>query len=293
MIRVFKNLIGWYKKSLLSQLVSSFSGAVGFFLVISIIIVAIFAPQISPYSPTETDVMNQLTAPSLNHLMGTDELGRDIFSRIIFGARIALLVSLPAIAIGLGVAMFLGSLAGLSPGYLDNILVFLFDVVRSIPALIFAITILTLAGGTSIMVLVLVIGITRFPGYSRLIRASAERVGTSEYVLAARSAGASTPRLLRYHVIPNAVGPAFIQAAMDIPVVIMYEAALSFLGLGVPPPIPSWGTILRTGYSYIRICPWLVLFGGLALVWATLGFTLLGEAIRDVMDPKLRESPKI
>ncbi len=139
------------------------------------------------------------------------------------------------------------------------------------------------------MTLIIVIGITTFPGYARLIRAETLRVKEEEYILAAKALGCSKHLIMFRHILPNAIGPLFIQAAMDIPVVITYEAALSFLGLGVPPPAPSWGAILRTGYLYIRISPWLVIFGGIVLVLATLGFTLFGEALRDTLDPKLRK----
>lgn len=220
--------------------------------------------------------------------MGTDNLGRDTLSRLIFGARIALIVSLSSVSFGVVLALVFGLMAGYSSQTVGNLFVILFDTIRSFPALIFAITIMALIG-PSIVTLIIVIGITTFPGYARLIRAETLRVKEEEYILAAKALGCSKHLIMFRHILPNAIGPLFIQAAMDIPVVITYEAALSFLGLGVPPPAPSWGAILRTGYLYIRISPWLVIFGGIVLVLATLGFTLFGEALRDTLDPKLRK----
>lgn len=289
----FSSLRKIYAQSFLAGVFSEFSGIIGSMLIVSMIILAIFAPQIAPYSPTDLSVRNQLKPPSLSHLMGTDEYGRDLFSRVIFGSRIAFIVSLPSVGLGLLIGIILGTLAGFSSGYIDNIIIFIFDVIRSFPALLFAITVLTLLGGTNLLAFVIVIATTRFPGYGRLIRAQANKVSGNEYVEAAQATGASTARILVHHIIPNGIGPAFVQAAMDIPVVIMYEAALSFLGLGLPPPTPSWGTILRGGYSYIRIAPWIVIFGSLMLVAASLGFTLFGEVLRDVLDPKLRETSKL
>lgn len=289
----FYSLRSVYQESLLAKILSEFPGILGTFLIISMSLLAIFAPQIAPYSPTNLSAGNRLEAPSISHLMGTDSYGRDLLSRVIFGSRIAFIVSIPAVGIGLLMAVLLGALAGFSSGYLDNIVIFIFDVIKSFPALLFAITVLTLLGGVNLGIFVIVIAITRFPGYGRLIRAQASRIKESEYVQAAQASGASTTRILVKHIVPNGIGPAFVQAAMDIPVVIMYEAALSFLGLGLPPPTASWGAILKGGYSYIRVAPWIVVFGSLTLVAATLGFTLLGEVLRDVLDPKLRGTSQL
>lgn len=282
-----------YHSSLFPKLLGEFSGQVGLVLVLIIFIIGIFSAQIAPQRPTQTNILNKLSAPTPNHIMGTDHLGRDLFSRLVFGTRIALLVSFPAISVGILIAIVLGTAAGYSKGKLDNFIVILFDTVRSFPALLFAIAILALIGGASLPVLILVIGITRFPAYGRLIRAQAGRVKENEYVMAAEAAGSKTWRIMIKHILPNVIGTVFIQAAMDIPVVITFEAGLSFLGLGVPPPTPSWGMILRTGYNYIITAPWMVVFSSLFLSAATLGFTLLGEALRDVFDPKLRQGSRL
>jgi len=261
-------------------------GLLGFLLILSLILVAIFAPLIAPYSPSDIDIANRLATPSNNHFFGTDNLGRDVFSRLVYGSRIALTVPILTISFGIVLAIVLGLIAGYSSERVGNIFLILFDIIKSFPALLFAMTIIALTG-SNLFVLIIIIGITRFPAYARLIRAQTLRVKGKEYVIAAKAIGASIFKIMFKHILPNVIGPIFIQAAMDIPVVITFVAALSFLGLGVPPPTPSWGTIIKTGYSYIRIAPWMVIFGGLVLIWATLGFTLFGEALRDNLDPRL------
>lgn len=278
-----------YRKSLLRRLLSEYSGITGLALVTIVVILAIFSPQIAPYDPTGIDIPSKLESPSAKHPMGTDHLGRDLLSRLIFGARIALIVSIPAILFGMVFASILGTICGYSRGFLGSVILVAFDTVRSFPTILFAIAILAMSGGSSITTLIVVLGITRIPTFGRVVRAQTIRVRGNEYVLAAQSIGASTPRILIRHILPNAIGPVFIQGAMDIPVMITFEAALSFLGLGVQPPTPSWGAILQVGYDYIRTTPWIVIFGGLFLAVTTLGFTLLGEALRDNLDPRLRK----
>jgi|AntAceMinimDraft_16_1070373.scaffolds.fasta_scaffold00607_3 peptide/nickel transport system permease protein len=279
-----------FRTSSLGKVLGQFSGALGTILILAIIFVAIFAPCLTPHDPDVIDVFNKLAPPSKTHLMGTDELGRDLFTRILYGSRIALIVSLPAIGIGVIISMLLGVIAGYGSTWVGSLLLILFDSVRAFPTIIFAITIMALTGGANLPILIAVIGITRFPGYSRLIRVQTLKVRENDYISAAKGTGCSYMRIVFRHILPNAIGPLFIQAAMDIPVVITIEAGLSFLGLGVPPPTPSWGAVLRSGYAYVRTSPWMVVFGGLALIVATLGFTLLGETLRDVFDPKLRRA---
>lgn len=281
-----------YRKSFVRKVLSDFSGITGVTLVGLVIVLAIFSPQIAPYDPTAIDIPSKLLGPTAEHPMGTDHLGRDLLSRLTYGARIALIVSLPAILIGILLASLLGTMSGFSSGMTGSVILVLFDTVRAFPTILFAIAILAMSGGASIPILVAVLGVTRVPTFGRVVRAQTTRVKNNEYVMAAKSVGAPTHHILLRHILPNAIGPVFIQAAMDIPVMITFEAALSFLGLGVQPPTPSWGAILRVGYSYIRTTPWIVIFGGLFLAVATLGFTLLGEALRDNLDPKLRKVVK-
>ena len=283
------NIIKWYKQSDFRRIFRDKFGLLGFLLIVFLIFVAIFAPYIAPYGINEIDVSNKLAAPSANNIFGTDHLGRDTFSRIIMGSRIVLLVSISTTGFGVIVALILGVISGYASERIGNLLLIFFDIIKSFPALLFAITILALTGPSTLN-LILIIGFTRFPAYARLIRAQTLRVREKEYVLAASAVGASSAKIMYKHILPNVIGPVFIQAAMDIPVVITFEAVLSFLGLGTPPPSPSWGRILKLGYSYIRSSPWLVIFGGLALIIATLGFTLFGEALRDNFDPKLKKN---
>src|SRR6056297_310750 len=264
-------------------------GLLGFLLILFLVLIALFASSIAPYSPSDIDIANRLAKPSSEHLFGTDNLGRDVFSRLVFGSRIALTVPILTISFGIVLAIFFGLIAGYSSERVGNMFLVMFDIIKSFPALLFAMTIIALTG-SNLFVLIIIIGITRFPAYARLIRAQTLRVKGKEYVVAAKAIGASVFKIMYKHILPNVIGPIFIQAAMDIPVVITFVAALSFLGLGVPPPTPSWGTMIKTGYSFIRISPWMVIFGGIALIWATLGFTLFGEALRDNLDPRLNRT---
>ena len=276
-----------FRRSLLGRLVRDATGATGAAFVALIVILAVFAPWIAPYEPQEIDVLQRLAGPNADHWMGTDQLGRDTFSRLVHGARLALLVALPSVLLGALLGTVLGLLAGYYRGWVETLLLWLFDVVRSFPALLFAIAIITLTG-PSLTVLILIMALTRFPSYGRLIRAQTLKMREEEYVTASQALGASSNRTMGRHILPNAVAPLFIQAAMDIPVVVTFEAGLSFLGLGVPPPTPSWGTILREGYTYVRATPWMIVFGSGFLVVATLGFTFFAEALRDVFDVKVR-----
>lgn len=256
-------------------------------LVIGFLLTAVFAPWLSPYSPTKIDVLNKLQPPSIAHWFGTDHLGRDLLSRVIYGARTALMIAMVSVIIAGLVGLLLGLIAGYGPRWLDGILVLTFDSLNSLPMIMFALAIITVLGaGTG--TLILVIAATSFPSYARLIRAQTLALKNSDYILAERLLDAGPARIIFVHLLPNVVGPLIILLSMDIPVVIMVEAGLSFLGLGVRPPTPSWGSILYDGYTSIRSAPYMVIFGGLPLVLATLGFTFLGEGLRDYLDPRLK-----
>lgn len=281
--------LGWLRGLSLFRVFRDVTGIFGAFFVALIVALALFAPWLTPYGPDEIDVMNRLAGPSSEHWMGTDQLGRDTFTRLVYGARIALLVALPAVLAGAMIGLALGLIAGYFGGAVEGTLLMLFDMVRSFPALLFAIAIIALTGPSLVMVVV-IMTLTRFPSYGRLIRAQTLKVREEEFVTASRALGNSSGRIMFKHLLPNVIAPLFIQAAMDIPVVITFEAGLSFLGLGVAPPTPSWGSILREGYAYVRASPWLITFGSLFLVVATLGFTFFAEALRDAFDVKLRGS---
>jgi peptide/nickel transport system permease protein len=260
---------------------------VALILVTGFLVTAIFAPWLAPYSPVKIDVLHKLQPPSVEHWFGTDHLGRDLLSRVIYGARTALTIAMVSVAIAGAIGLMLGLIAGYGPRWLDAILVLTFDSLNSLPMIMFALAIITVLGaGTG--TLIIVIAATSFPSYARLIRAQTLALKNSDYILAERLIDASAARIIFIHLLPNVVGPLIILLSMDIPVVIMVEAGLSFLGLGVRPPTPSWGSILYDGYTSIRAAPFMVIFGGLPLVLATLGFTFLGEGLRDYLDPRLQ-----
>lgn len=259
----------------------------GLTLVSLVVFCGIFAPWIVPFDPFRIIVPDKLQAPSLVHWFGTDNLGRDVFSRIIMGSRIALAVGISTIGIALGIGLALGLLAGYGPRWLDNFLMLLFDSVYSFPTVILGLTVATLLGA-SIGTLMFVVIVVQTPAYARLTRTATLSIKNSEYVQAIRSLGASSFRIIAVHILPNVIGPLLIIASMDIPSVVALEAGLTYLGMGIPPPAPSWGRILQEGYNLIREAPWIVIAGGIPLIITTLGFTFLGESLRDMLDPRLR-----
>ena len=263
-------------------------GVFGLTLVLMFFASAIFAPFFSTHDPLTMDIPARMSGPSLDHWAGTDQLGRDIYSRVLYGGRVALKVAAIGVSVALITGLILGMLAGFGPRWLDSLLLILFDTVRSFPTIVLALAAVALLGPSMHLVLAIVI-VTTIPGYARLARTATLALKNTEFILAERSLGASTPRILFKHIMPNVIGPMLILAAMDVPVVVTIEAGLSFLGLGVQPPTASWGTLLNDGYLIIRDAPWMVVAGGIPLVLTTLGFTFLGEALRDVLDPKLRQ----
>lgn len=263
-------------------------GALGLVLVVFVLVSAIGADWWAPYEPNKIDIRSKLQAPSSEHILGTDQLGRDIFSRVLVGGQIALKVSLVSIGLALIFGLSLGLIAGYGPRWLDNSLMLLFDSVRSFPTVMFALAVVTLFG-PSLTTIMIVVVITQIPIYGRMVRSQTLALRDAEFILAERALGAGFFRIISMHILPNVIGPLLILASMDIPFVITIEAGLSFLGMGVRPPTPSWGTILNDGYSYIYNTPWPVIAGGIPVILTTLGFTFLGESLRDVFDPKLRK----
>jgi peptide/nickel transport system permease protein len=268
------------------EIFETFSGIVGFIIILTLVFTAIFAPLIAPYSFTEQDIVNRLQAPSGDYAFGTDHLGRDLFSRIVYGTRIALQVAIPAIIISLTLGIITGLLAGYYGGKLDHGIVILLDTIQSLPSIILALVILTLLG-PSLTNLIIVMGLTFFPGYARVVRAQVLSVKQNVYIDAERSLGARSWRIILNHVLPNVIPSVIILATMDLPAVITLEAGLSFLGMGVRPPQPSWGVILNEGFTYFRQSPWPIISAGVSLAVCTFGFTIFGETLRDVLDPKL------
>jgi peptide/nickel transport system permease protein len=274
--------------SLISRIRLDPLGLCGLILVALMVLSAVLASWLIPYDPIALDILHRLEPPSMAHLMGTDQLGRDVFSRVIMGGRIALKVALVSISLALSCGLVLGLIAGYGPPWVDRLMILFFDTIRSFPTIIFALAVVTLIG-PSMETVILVVIITTIPVYGRIVRAQAQSMKNNEFILAERSMGAGMPRILAVHMLPNIIGPLLIIASMDIPAVVTIEAGLSFLGVGVRPPTPSWGSILNDGYSFIRNTPWLIISGGIPLILTTLGFTFLGESLRDIFDPKLRK----
>ena len=274
--------------NLLSRLYHNPLGFFGLILVVIVVSSAIFADWIVPYDPIAINIRERLQGPSAKHLMGTDQLGRDVFSRIVMGSRIALKVALVSITLALSCGLVLGLIAGYGLPWLDKIIILIFDTIRSFPTIMFALAIVTLVG-PSLETVILVVVITTIPVYGRIVRAQTQAIKNNEFILAERAMGAGIIRILSLHMLPNIIGPLLIIASMDLPGVVTIEAGLSFLGVGVRPPTPSWGSVLNDGYSFIRNTPWLIVSGGIPLIITTLGFTFLGESLRDILDPKLRK----
>jgi len=266
------------------------SPLVAFSLVIVILFfaVGITADYIAPYDPIKIDIRNKLSGPSWDHWLGTDQLGRDVLSRLIVGTKIALYLAVTSVSIALTIGIVLGMIAAFTNQWIDWALLLVFDTVKSFPGIMFALTIVALFG-PSVNSIVVVIVFSTFPSYARLVRTQVMSLRNSEFIEAQRAMGSSLPRILRLHILPNVIGPVLIVASMDVPLVIGVEAGLSFLGLGVRPPTPSWGSILNDGFLFIRNTPWIVFAAGLPLILTTVAFTSLGESLRDILDPKLRK----
>lgn len=261
-------------------------GVLGFLIVLGFMLMVLFAPLLTSYGFAEQNIPNMLQGPSKAHWLGTDHLGRDLWSRIVHGSRIALSVALPSVAIALTTGVIVGLVAGYVGGIVDDITLVILDSLQAFPAVILALTILALLG-PSLVNVIIVIGLAWTPGYARIARAQVLTAKQNQYIEVERSLGASQTRILGIHILPNILAPLLILAAMDLPVVITFEAGLSFLGLGVRPPTPSWGVVLSDGFNFIRQSPWPITWAGLTLIITTLGFTLFGETLRDVLDPAL------
>jgi peptide/nickel transport system permease protein len=263
-------------------------GLLGLCLVTLMVVSALGASIFAPYDPIQLNIIDRLQGPSANHLLGTDQLGRDLFSRVLFGGQVALKVAFLTIGLALIVGIVLGLIAGYGPAWLDNSIMLLFDTIRSVPTIMLALAAVAVVG-PSITTVIFVIAVSSIPNYGRIVRTQTLTIKSKDFVNAERLMGASLLRILSIHILPNILGPLLILASMDIPTIIALEAGLSFLGMGVKPPTPSWGSILNDGFTLIRNTPWPIIAGSIPLVLATLGFTFLGESLRDLLDPKLRK----
>lgn len=271
---------------LLVKLARARLAGVGLVITLFFVVSALLAPVISPYSPTKQQVTNGLKPPSAEHILGTDELGRDMFSRILYGGQASLEVGF----LSVGIALFVGVVLGLVSGYWSNswpeaIIMRVMDALLAFPALVLALAFVA-ALGPGLNNAILAIGIVNVPTYARLTRGQVLSAKEREYVEAARTVGASDIRILFKHLLPNISSPLIVQTSLGFATAILAEAALSFLGLGVQPPTPSWGGMLNGARGYLEIDPWLIIGPGAAIFLAVLGFNFIGDGIRDILDPR-------
>ena len=273
---------------ILKELLKRPMSAVGLFLVVGLALTAVFSPQIAPYDPQAIDTYHILEPPGRAHVLGTDALGRDVLSRLVYGARISLLVGIVAVGIATAIGMVLGALAGFYGGVVDVVIMRLVDVMLCFPTIFLIMAVIAFLE-PSIWNIMAVIGLTSWMGVARLVRAEFLSLRSRDFVLAARLIGASDFRILFYHILPNAIAPVLVAATLGVGNAILTESALSFLGIGVQPPTPSWGNMLTAGKDNIEIAWWLSLFPGLAILITVLAYNLLGEGLRDVLDPRMKQ----
>ena len=259
----------------------------GAFVVAGLFLLSFLAPFITPCDPNTIDAYHVLLPPSTSHWMGTDELGRDVFTRIIYGARISLKVGFVAVGIAITIGTVVGLLAGYYGGWVDSILMRFVDIMLCFPTFFLILAVIALLE-PSIWYIMLIIGITGWMGVARLVRAEVLSIKERDFITAARSIGASNARIIFRHILPNAAAPVFVAATLGVAGAILTESALSFLGIGVQPPTPSWGNILTSGKDYLEFAWWLSLFPGVAILITVLAYNLLGEGIRDALDPRLQ-----
>jgi peptide/nickel transport system permease protein len=265
---------------------------VGFALVATFVTVAVFAPLIAPYGPREQNLAllrgSCCPGPSAEHIFGVDALGRDVFSRVIFGARFSLLIGVVSVAVGLSIGLVIGSVAGYLGGWVDSILMRLMDIMLSIPGLLLAIGIVA-ALGPGLTQIMIAVGATQIPIFARLLRGSILATREADYVLAARSVGVRRRSILLAHILPNSLSPVIVQGTLALATAIIDVAGLGFLGLGPQDPsTPEWGTMLTDTTRYLQTAPFLALIPGAAIVVSVLGFNLIGDGLREALDPRFR-----
>lgn len=259
----------------------------GLLLVAFFAFVALIGPSIAPYGPTAQVIADRLQPPGGKYLLGTDEFGRDIYSRLLYGARISFQVGAIAVGIAGSLGIVLGLIAGYAGGWVDNLLTLLMDIVFAFPAILLAIAIISLLGNNLVNAMV-AIAIVYTPTFMRVVRGATLSVRHSAYVESAVAIGASTPRILAAHVFPNITAPLIVLASLNFAFAVLAEASLAFLGLGNKPPAPSWGSMVSASYGFLQLAPWAAIVPGVAIALAVLGFNLLGDGLRDALDPRMR-----
>lgn len=273
------------------------SGIIGLILFLVVVVAAVFAPQFSPYDPLDQNLRDNKMPPawseggSWDHPFGTDNLGRDTLSRILYGTRVSLTVGFFGVLIAGTLGMVVGAIAGYAGGRVDAVIMGFINLVLALPYLLFVVFIASILG-RSLLNVILIFGITDSPIFARVTRGEVLRIRESGYVESAISVGARWGRVLFDHILPNLIGPLITLATFEMSAMIFYEAGLGFLGLSVPPTVPSWGNMLANGRKYLTSSPWIATFPGLAIMFTSLGMNLLGDWLRDVLDPRLRRSRK-
>jgi len=274
------------------QLKRNRTATIGAFIVVLLVLIAIFAPVIAPFDPYEANLNEALASPSFRHLMGTDYLGRDILSRIVYGARISLQVGVLAEAISLAIGITIGALAAHYRGWVDNVLMRLADMFFAFPTALFAMAVIAVFEEPSVTKIFIVLGIVNWAGIARLVRGSLLSIREREFAEAARALGVKPPRLVVRHLLPNALAPMLVAATIGVAGNILTEAWLSFLGLGAQAPLASWGSMITTGQPFMYTKPWICLCPGLAIMVTVLGFNLFGDGLRDILDPRIARGVK-
>lgn len=272
---------------LLKNLIKNKMALIGFIVIGVFLFAGLLAPLISPHDPLAANLPNRLARPSSQNFLGTDELGRDVLSRIMYGARISLVIGTVSVALGLFLGAPLGAISGYYGGKIDLITQRFIDVLLAFPGMLLAIMVVSVLG-VGLWNAMIAIGIVSIPVYTRLVRGSVLTIREQEYVQAARALGASDARIILRHIFPNALAPIIVQSTLQIASAILWAAGLGFLGLGAQPPLPEWGAMLSRGRVFIRVAPHAMLYPGLAIMFSVLGFNLLGDGLRDALDPRLR-----
>ncbi|MFD1020395.1 nickel transporter permease [Thalassobacillus hwangdonensis] len=271
-----------------SRIIKSKTSLVGLIIILLLFTVAILAPVIAPYTPDEQDIINRYQAPSAEHILGTDELGRDILSRIIYGSRITIQIGVISVGISMIVGVLLGAVAGFFGRWVDQIIMRIIDIMMAFPSILLAIALIAVLG-KSLTNAMIAVGIVGIPHFARIVRSTVLSVKETEYIEASRIIGAKNGRILFSHVLPNCAAPIIVQATLTVGTAILDAAGLSFLGLGAQPPKPEWGAMLSDGRSALQTAPWVVMFPGLAIFLVVLGFNLFGDGLRDALDPRLKQ----
>jgi peptide/nickel transport system permease protein len=272
----------------MKRLLKNFAFTSGLLLTVALLLVAVAAPLLAPFDPNIQETSRRLEPPSKEHLLGLDDLGRDVLSRILFGARVSLRVGFSVVLIASSIGIALGAIAGYFGGKADLIIMRLCDILLAFPGILLAIALVAVLG-PSLNNVVLALSIIGWVGYARLVRGQVLKIRETEYVTAAQALGARAPRVILLHVLPNVINPVIVMATLGLAGSILAEASLSFLGLGVQPPTPSWGAMLTAGRRYLGLANHLAIFPGAAIMLAVMGLNFLGDGLIDALDPKYRK----